>query len=104
MPLAAVRTKRIFPKSSLEDSVVREVGLQKLLSTRICDLTLKVEDVLFECLAEVTSELRAKGTTFIPRKHPDVLSAFAASMALDPVESVDWFVDGRSGRARFSAR
>lgn len=66
MPLAAVRSKRYSSRFATEDRVVREVGLQKLLQTRICDLTLKVEDVLFDCLAQVTSELRAKGITFIP--------------------------------------
>jgi len=52
MPLAAVRSKRSVPKPASDDAVAREVGLQKLLSSRICDLTLKVEDVLFDCLAE----------------------------------------------------
>jgi len=66
MPLAAVRSKRHSTRPATDDRVVREVGLQKLLQTRICDLTLKVEDVLFDCLAQVTSELRAKGITFIP--------------------------------------
>ena len=66
MPLAAVRSKRSAQKPASDDSVAREVGLQKLLSSRICDLTLKVEDVLFDCLAQVTSELRARGITFIP--------------------------------------
>jgi hypothetical protein len=66
MPLAALRSRRSVQKPATDDSVAREVGLQKLLSSRICDLTLKVEDVLFDCLAEVTSELRAKGITFIP--------------------------------------
>jgi hypothetical protein len=66
MPLAALRSRRSVQKPATDDSVAREVGLQKLLSTRICDLTLKVEDVLFDCLAEVTSELRARGITFIP--------------------------------------
>jgi hypothetical protein len=66
MALAAVRSKRNGTKPAIADSVVREVGLQKLLSSRICDLTLKVEDVLFDCLAQVTSELRTKGITFIP--------------------------------------
>ncbi len=67
MPLAAVRSKRHSPRPATpDDRVVREVGLQKLLQTRICDLTLKVEDVLFDCLAQVTSELRTKGITFIP--------------------------------------
>jgi hypothetical protein len=66
MPLAAVRSKRHSPRPAPDDRVVREVGLQKLLQTRICDLTLKVEDVLFDCLAQVTSELRDKGISFIP--------------------------------------
>jgi hypothetical protein len=66
MALGAVRSKRSAPKSTADDSVVREVGLQKLLSSRICDLTLEVEDVLFDCLAQVTSELRARDITFIP--------------------------------------
>ena len=66
MPLAAVRTKRSSVKLPTDDSVAREVGLQKLLQSRICDLTLKVEDTLFDCLAQVTGELRAKGITFIP--------------------------------------
>jgi hypothetical protein len=66
MPLAAVRPKRSPVKFPTDDSVAREVGLQKLLQSRICDLTLKVEDTLFDCLAQVTGELRAKGITFIP--------------------------------------
>jgi hypothetical protein len=66
MPLAAVRSKRKHLRPATDDKVVREVGLQKLLQTRICDLTLKVEDVLFDCLAQVTSELRSKGISFIP--------------------------------------
>jgi len=66
MPLAAVRTRRSPPKPVADDSVAREVGLQKLLQSRICDLTLKVEDTLFDCLAQVTGELRARGITFIP--------------------------------------
>ena len=66
MSLAAVRTRRSSVKPPADDSVAREVGLQKLLQSRICDLTLKVEDTLFDCLAQVTGELRAKGITFIP--------------------------------------
>ena len=66
MALAAVRLRRPVPKPPTDDLVAREVGLQKLLSTRICDLTLKVEDVLFESLAQVTSELRARRISFIP--------------------------------------
>ncbi len=66
MALAAVRTRRSPLKPVADDSVAREVGLQKLLQSRICDLTLKVEDTLFDCLAQVTGELRARGVTFIP--------------------------------------
>jgi hypothetical protein len=66
MPIATLRSRRSVLKPATDDAVAREVGLQKLLSSRICDLTLKVEDVLFDCLAEVTSELLAKGITFIP--------------------------------------
>ena len=69
MPLLAVRSKRNGGRPALDgldDRVVREVGLQKLLQTRICDLTLKIEDVLFDCLAQVTSELRSRGISFIP--------------------------------------
>jgi hypothetical protein len=66
MPLAAVRSKRNAYKPATDDRVVREVGVQKLLQTRVCELTLKVEDILFDCLAQVTSELRSKGISFIP--------------------------------------
>jgi hypothetical protein len=66
MPLAEVRPKRLPIKPPTDDSVAREVGMQKLLQSRVCDLTLKVEDTLFDCLAQVTGELRAKGITFIP--------------------------------------
>jgi hypothetical protein len=44
----------------------REVGLQKLLSTRICDLSLRPEGTLAECVEQVIGELRAKGITFVP--------------------------------------
>jgi len=66
MPLAAVRLKRTQVKAPTDNSVEREVGLQKLLQSRICDLTLKIEDTLFDCMAKVTGELRAKGISFIP--------------------------------------
>jgi hypothetical protein len=66
MALAAVRSRRSAPRFTTEDPVAREVGLQKLLSSRICDLTLKVEDTLFDCLAQVTSELRQRQISFIP--------------------------------------
>ena len=66
MPLAAVRARRPPVRLATDDSVAREVGLQKLLQSRVCDLTLRVEDTLFDCLAQVTGELRAKGISFIP--------------------------------------
>jgi len=60
MPLAAVRSKRNNTRPATDDRVVREVGLQKLLQTRICDLTLKVEDVLFDCLAQAFFQAQAR--------------------------------------------
>jgi hypothetical protein len=47
-------------------TVVREVGQQRLLATRICDLGLRPEGTLAECVEEVIGELRAKGITFVP--------------------------------------
>ncbi len=44
----------------------RQVGLQKLLSTRICDLTLRPEGTLAECVEQVITELRGAGITFVP--------------------------------------
>jgi hypothetical protein len=45
---------------------VREVGLQKLLSTRICDLELRPTSTLAECVEQVISEMRSKKITFVP--------------------------------------
>jgi len=67
MSLPAVKTKRSIARPTTDDPVEREVGLQKLLSTRICDLQLEPQDVLAECLAQVGAELRAKGITFTPQ-------------------------------------
>ena len=53
-------------RSPLTSSVEREVGLQKLLSTRICDLDLRPEGTLAECVEQVIGELRARGITFVP--------------------------------------
>src|SRR4029077_20837186 len=50
----------------LPTTVVREVGQQKLLATRICDLGLPPEGTLAECVEEVIGELHAKGITFVP--------------------------------------
>ena len=44
----------------------REVGLQKILATRICDLALRPEGTLAECVEQVIGELREKGITFVP--------------------------------------
>src|SRR5262245_40337458 len=66
MSVAALRTRRNLPRVAGGSAVAREVGLQKLLSTRICDLDLEPQGVLAECIAEVERELRAKRITFVP--------------------------------------
>ena len=50
----------------LPTTVVREVGQQKPLATRICDLNLRPEGILEECVEEVIGELQRKGITFVP--------------------------------------
>jgi len=67
MSLQALKTRRSVARPATDDPVEREVGLQKLLSTRVCDLQLESQDVLAECLAQVGAELRAKGMTFVPQ-------------------------------------
>jgi hypothetical protein len=66
MSLPALKLKRSFARPAADDPVEREVGMQKLLSTRICDLQLEPQDVLAECLEQVRGELRAKGISFVP--------------------------------------
>jgi hypothetical protein len=67
MGVAALRARRSsLHRSPLTSSMEREVGLQKLLSTRICDLELRPEGTLAECVEQVIGELRAKGITFVP--------------------------------------
>ena len=66
MALLALKTRRNQARPIADDPVEREVGLQKLLSTRICDLQLEPKDVLADCLAQVGAELRAKGISFLP--------------------------------------
>ena len=66
MPFTIQRGKRSDMRPDAIDTVAVEVGMQKLLSTRVCELSLKVEDTLFDCLAQVTTELRARGITWIP--------------------------------------
>jgi hypothetical protein len=66
MALSALKSKRSSARPIADDPVEREVGLQKLLSTRICDLQLEPNEVLAECLAQIGEELRAKGIIFLP--------------------------------------
>src|SRR5262245_55882389 len=68
MAVAALRSRRSASRNGtlLPTTVVREVGLQKLLATRICDLTLRPEGTLAECVEQVIGELRSRGITFVP--------------------------------------
>jgi hypothetical protein len=63
--LPALRQRR-GTRSAADRSVVREVELQKLLSTPVSQLVLEPTGMLAECLDELKSELRAKGITFLP--------------------------------------
>ncbi len=69
MAVAALRSSRHRTSRGvplLPTTVLREVGQQKLLSTRICDLELRPEGTLAECVEQVIGELHAKGITFVP--------------------------------------
>ncbi len=69
MAVAALRTRQRSSRGAapiLPTTVLREVGQQKLLATRICDLDLRPEGTLAECVEQVIGELRAKGITFVP--------------------------------------
>jgi hypothetical protein len=68
MAVAALRTRHRTSRGVplLPTTVVRQVGQQKLLSTRICDLDLRPEGTLAECVEQVIGELRDKGITFVP--------------------------------------
>lgn len=66
MAVAALRARRAAARVGIDNAVVREVGLQKLLSTRVSNLELEPQGVLAECIDEVTAELRARGITFVP--------------------------------------
>jgi len=46
---------------------IEELKRYELLSTRVCDLPLKIEGVLRDCILEHYDELRAKGIRFRPR-------------------------------------
>jgi hypothetical protein len=52
--------------SLLPTTVVRQVGQQKLLATRICDLGLRPDGTLAECVEQVIGELHGRGITFVP--------------------------------------
>jgi hypothetical protein len=68
MAVAALRTRHRSSRGAvlLPTTVVREVGQQRLLATRICDLELRPDGTLAECVEQVIGELRAKGITFVP--------------------------------------
>lgn len=66
MAVPALRTRRSMNRSPLTSTMDREVGLQKILATRICDLALRPEGTLAECVEQVIGELRSKGITFVP--------------------------------------
>ncbi|MEP6652631.1 MAG: hypothetical protein ABJA82_04705 [Myxococcales bacterium] len=67
MAVLAVRSRRASTSgSSPLAKTVRKIGLQKLLSTRICDLELRPTGALAECVEQVISEMRARGITFVP--------------------------------------
>jgi hypothetical protein len=53
-------------RGAADNAVIREIGLQKLLSTPVCELGLEVEGALAECIEQVDGELRAKGISFLP--------------------------------------
>ena len=68
MGVAALKARHRISRSAslLPTTVVREVGQQKLLATRICDLNLRPEGILEGCVEEVIGELQRKGITFVP--------------------------------------
>src|SRR5690348_12596124 len=73
MAVAALKARHRASRSAssrggslLPTTVVREVGQQKLLSTRICDLNLRPQGTLEECVAQVIGELQRKRITFMP--------------------------------------
>ena len=63
----ALRGERVSRAATLlPTTVIREVGQQKLLATRICDLGLRPEGTLAECVEQVIGELHGRGITFVP--------------------------------------
>ncbi|MDB4980789.1 MAG: hypothetical protein JWM82_1541 [Myxococcales bacterium] len=71
-------------------TVVREVGLQKLLATRICDLSLRPEGPLAECVEQVMGELRARGITFFPQYYLGDEDFWTADRAVSV--NVPWYL------------
>jgi hypothetical protein len=63
--LPALRTRRALHRPT-GDRAVREVELQKLLSTPIADLNLEPTGVLVECIEQVKEELKSRGLFFVP--------------------------------------
>jgi hypothetical protein len=66
MAVPALRLRRTAGRTAGRSTLIHEVGLQKLLSTPVCDLRLEPEGVLAECIEQVTAELRQRGLSFIP--------------------------------------
>src|SRR4051812_32151203 len=68
MAVVALRTRGTASRGGalLPPTVGGEGGPQKVLATRICDLSLRPEGTLAECVEQVIGELRAKGITFVP--------------------------------------
>jgi hypothetical protein len=64
--LPALRTRRGLARAGLDRAVIREVELQKMLSTPICDLNLEPQGVLSECIEQLHEELKDRGINFVP--------------------------------------
>ena len=68
MAVAALKPRNRASRSGslLPDTVVREVGQQKLLATRICDLNTRPKESWRSASTQVIGELQRKGITFVP--------------------------------------
>ncbi len=66
MGLLAVKPRRLVRPPPVGRLVEREVKLQKLLQTPVCELDLGFDGVLGECIDEVKQELRDRRITFVP--------------------------------------
>jgi len=75
----------------LPGTVVREVGQQKLLATRIADLELRPEGTLAECVEQVIGELRDRGITFVPAYYLGDDDFWTADRAVSV--NVPWYLD-----------